>query len=120
MVMNNECPNCFTPLVKDYNEEISEQENGSIVIETFPAWVCNNHCGYYERIEPFEVIAQRDEDCFLLLYEGEEARILDLRDGILFPPMNVHAILAKGYWEEVKTNRDIAVEMKNVKNVKEW
>ena len=118
--MIKQCPNCSGPMLEDFSEELTEQENGSFAIDTFRAWVCNNHCGYYERIEPFEVIAQRDENCFLLQYEGEEARILDLRDGILFPPMNVHALLAKGYWEEVKTNRDIAEELKNVRNLKEW
>jgi hypothetical protein len=115
-----QCPTCLVPLTEDFNEELIEQENGSMVIDTFPAWVCQNHCGYYERIVSFEVIAQRDEDCFLLLYEGDEARILDLQDRILFPPMHVDAILAKGYWEDFKANRDIAAEMKDIKRLTEW
>jgi hypothetical protein len=118
--MKKQCPTCLIPLIEDYSEEITKRENGSMVVDTFPAWVCKNHCGYYERIESFEVIAQRGEDCFLLLYEGEEGRILDLRARILFPPMNVHAILAKGYWEDFKSNRDIAAEMKDIKRLTEW
>ncbi|MCA1054145.1 hypothetical protein LCM10_04030 [Rossellomorea aquimaris] len=118
--MDKKCPDCQVDLFEDYSEEVFEQEDGSMMLDTFPAWVCMNHCGYYERIETFEVIAQRDDDCFLLLYEGEEARILDLRDRILFPPMNVHAILSKGYWEDVRSNRDIGEEMKNIKRIKEW
>jgi hypothetical protein len=118
--LNKQCPDCLVSLIEDFSEEIIESEIGSMVMDTFPAWVCKDHCGYYERIESYEVIAQRDDDCYLLLYEGNEARILDIRNRILFPPMHVDAILAKGYWEDFKSNRDIAAEMKDIKRLTEW
>jgi hypothetical protein len=34
-------------------------------------------------------------------------RVLDLGQGKLFPPFNIHSILARGYWEEYTGSQDI-------------
>jgi hypothetical protein len=46
------CLMCGSSMMEDAFEEIVELENGSIQIETiFPAWVCSDFCGYYEKVE---------------------------------------------------------------------
>ena len=122
--MNRVCPKCNQSLIEDAWEEIIHNDDGSIIIDAFPAFVCKSGCSeFYEKInEDFipSVIAQRDEYTFLLLYENNQARILDLKDRILFPQMHVDAILSKGYWEEVYTTIDILEELKSIKVLKEW
>lgn len=46
------CPKCGCRMIEDAFEEIAALEDGSIQIETiYPAWVCSDFCGYYEKIE---------------------------------------------------------------------
>lgn len=45
------CPKCGCMMIEDAFEEIIELRDGSIQIETiYPAWVCNDFCGYYKKI----------------------------------------------------------------------
>jgi hypothetical protein len=53
------------------------------------------------------IIAEQGEERFLLLYENNQGRILELQAGVLFPAMHVYALLAKGYWDEYKGNHDV-------------
>lgn len=47
------CLKCGSRMIEDAFEEIFEHDHGSIQIETiYPAWVCSDFCGYYEKIEP--------------------------------------------------------------------
>ncbi|AMM45077.1 hypothetical protein SP15_270 [Bacillus phage SP-15] len=67
-----------------------------------------------------EIIGQRDENTFLVQISETEGRILDLHDKLLFPAMNIDAIISKGYWEDYQgdinleevlpTVRDLTVE----------
>jgi hypothetical protein len=46
------CPKCGNRIIEDAFEEIVELEDGSIQVETvYPAWVCSDFCGYYEKVE---------------------------------------------------------------------
>ena len=51
-----------------------------------------------------KVVAQQGESRYLIDLElddgSERAQIADLGAGKLFPPMLIHSILARGYWEE--------------------
>lgn len=45
------CPKCSSLLIDDYNENITVKEDGSIVVDPYAAMVCQNRCGYEERLE---------------------------------------------------------------------
>ncbi|MFD1706930.1 PD-(D/E)XK nuclease family protein [Siminovitchia sediminis] len=102
------CPDCGARLIDDASENIIEREDGTLVIDAFPALVCEQGCGYTERIQEFpKIIAQQDEDRLLLLYPDDQGRILDLRDQILHPPIHYLSILGRGYWEDYTGNHDV-------------
>lgn len=45
------CPRCGSRMMEDAAEEITEFPDGSLEIETiYPAWVCSEFCGYFEKI----------------------------------------------------------------------
>lgn len=47
------CPKCGSRMIDDAFEEIVELEDRSMQVETiYPAWVCSDFCGYYEKPEP--------------------------------------------------------------------
>ena len=47
------CPQCGSRMIEDAFEEIIELEDGSIQMETiYPAWVCSDFCGYFEKTVP--------------------------------------------------------------------
>ncbi|WP_274853126.1 hypothetical protein [Bacillus methanolicus] len=114
MEKNSNCQTCGAPLIRDYWDTVEELESGEYLVDAFEAMVCSNRCGYYERInysikdEEFEVIAQQGDDRFLLLYPNEQGRILDAdHQLILWPPMNVHSLIGRGYWEEYTGNVNV-------------
>lgn len=45
------CPNCKAELVEDAWEEISNQEDGGFLVDSYPAYVCKERCGYVKKIE---------------------------------------------------------------------
>jgi YgiT-type zinc finger domain-containing protein len=46
------CPSCGRRMIEDAAEEITELPDGSMQIETiYPALVCSESCGYYEKLE---------------------------------------------------------------------
>lgn len=48
----NLCPKCGSRMIDDAFEEIVELMDGSIQMETiYPAWVCSDFCGYYEKVD---------------------------------------------------------------------
>lgn len=45
------CPGCGSRMMEDAAEEITELQDGTLEIETiYPAWVCSEFCGYYEKM----------------------------------------------------------------------
>jgi len=46
-----------------------------------------------------KVIAQQGDTVYLIGVGKDLARVLDGEQNKLFPPFNVHSILARGYWE---------------------
>jgi hypothetical protein len=101
-----ECPRCGSELKEDEREYIQEQEDSGIVIHIYSANVCQ--CGYMEQSEIIpEVIAQQGDDRLLLLYADDQARILDINDGVIWPPMHVESLLGRGYWDKYTGNYDV-------------
>jgi len=47
-----------------------------------------------------KLIGEQGDRVFLILVGDEMARVLDLDQRKLFPPYNVHSILARGFWED--------------------
>lgn len=45
------CPNCGASLIDDAWEDIIEKEDGTFILDGYPALVCENNCGYVKRIE---------------------------------------------------------------------
>lgn len=58
------CPKCGGKMIDDVHEEIKDLPDGTIQIDTvFPAWVCSNFCGYYERMNNlFNDIEEEERD----------------------------------------------------------
>ncbi|MBP0725157.1 PD-(D/E)XK nuclease family protein [Bacillus sp. RG28] len=111
------CPRCGAVLLEDAWESLQEKEDGGFLVDAYPAYVCRAKCGYMKMIEPIpEVIAQRGDDCLLLLYPDNQGRILDLRDSLIFPPMHIDALLAKGYWDDYIGNYDVEVLLESVRD----
>lgn len=101
------CPRCGANLVEDAWETLQENEDGGYIINSFPAILCENKCGYMKEVEMVPTaIAQRDNE-LLLLYPNDQGRILDIDNSLIFPPMNIDALLSKGYWEDYTGNHDI-------------
>lgn len=44
------CPNCGGNVTEDASEIITEKD-GKFIVDAFPAKVCENQCGYVERID---------------------------------------------------------------------
>ena len=78
------------------------------------------------------VIAKRGENAFLISLKDDwsEAlasdprplgRVLDLRQGKLFPPFNIHSILARGYWEPHSMPEEELQQLINrVEDMQDW
>lgn len=107
-----QCPHCGANLIEDAWESITEQENGEILVDAYPAFICQRDCGFVEEIP--EIIAQQGDDRLLLQYSGEQGRILDIRVSKMWPAINVESILGRGYWEEYTGNHDITTLLQNV------
>ncbi|MEH7125689.1 hypothetical protein V7149_16245 [Bacillus sp. JJ1503] len=43
------CPKCNSLLYEDAIEEVLFDKSGNMILDAFPAWVCTEQCGYYER-----------------------------------------------------------------------
>lgn len=104
------CPNCHIGLVEDAAEDLTMGENGKVTVDGFLAYVCPNHCGYFERMpkdgEFPRAIADRG-DALLLLYPHNEGRIYDRASNVLYPPKHYEAHVKFGYWEPYTGNEDI-------------
>jgi ribosomal protein S27AE len=49
---NECCPDCGSIMIEDAAEVIKLLPNGNVIIDcVYPAWVCSNHCGYFEKVE---------------------------------------------------------------------
>lgn len=64
-----------------------------------------------------EVIAQQGSGRYLLKVENQQGRILDLNENMLYPPVFIHSILARGYWEEYKDIIDLEIVLNKVKHL---
>lgn len=56
-----------------------------------------------------QIIAQQGDGRYLIdLGYEDQGQIFDINEEKLYPPINIHSILARGYWEEYKgdTERD--------------
>ncbi|MFD0050306.1 hypothetical protein ACFVHQ_13400 [Actinomycetes bacterium NPDC127524] len=91
-------PNGHSLLIEAGMKEIEEKEDSSLVIDTFPALVCSSDCGYYERGDYPRIIGEQGPKRLLLLYPNEQERILEI-GRVLYPPIYIHSLLARGYWE---------------------
>jgi len=49
------------------------------------------------------IVAQRGKDKFLISTGGNIGRVYELRNGVVYPPMNIHSILARGYWTPIRS-----------------
>jgi hypothetical protein len=117
MNVTMDCPRCGGVLIEDAWENLQGTEVGGVVIDAYSAYVCQNKCGFVKRIEDFpRVIAQQSTDRLLLLYPNDQARILDVRELILWPQMHVESILGRGYWEDYKGNHDIQILLEDVRD----
>ncbi|WP_166805847.1 hypothetical protein [Jeotgalibacillus sp. R-1-5s-1] len=47
--MEKECLVCGAELVDDAWEIIEQGDQGEIELNSFPAWVCSERCGYYKK-----------------------------------------------------------------------
>lgn len=56
------CPICGGVLYEDATE-ITENDEG-YVVDVFSAYVCENNCGYVERLEPFEMVDRKKPNLF--------------------------------------------------------
>ena len=111
------CPRCGANLVEDAWENLQENEDGGITVDAFPAYVCQDKCGYMKQIEVLPTaIAQQGDNRLLLLYPDEQGRILDLRDRVIWPPMHYPSLLARGYWDEYTGNHDIKTLLEHARD----
>ena len=55
------------------------------------------------------IISQRGKNSFIISTGGKIGRVYDLRSGVVYPPMNINSILARGYWE---TPRSLSRKLK--------
>ncbi|WP_251548873.1 PD-(D/E)XK nuclease family protein [Neobacillus muris] len=102
------CPNCGAGLIEDVWESIQDQEDDGVILDALPVYVCGQKCGYMRQVEVIpQVAAQQGSDRLLLAYPDDQGRILDIRDSVLWPPMPLESLLARGYWEEYNGNHDI-------------
>lgn len=49
-----------------------------------------------------KVIAKRGESAYLIDIGDDKGRILNVEEKVLYPPMFLPSILARGYWDEVE------------------
>lgn len=111
------CPNCGANLIEDASENLIQTEDGGFVMDAYPAYVCQNDCGYVKKIEHFpEIIAQQGEDRLLLLFPNEQGRILEVQDSIIGPPIHYLSILGRGGWEDYTGNHNVEELLKNVRD----
>lgn len=109
------CPKCSAKLIEDAWESLQETDDGGVVLDAYSAYVCK--CGFVKRIEDFpRVIAQQNADWLLLLYPDDQARILDVKDSILWPQMHVESLLGRGYWEDYQGNHDIQMLLEDARD----
>ncbi|MEC1894865.1 MAG: PD-(D/E)XK nuclease family protein [Bacillota bacterium] len=112
-----ECPRCGSALIEDAWESLEETEDGGVILDGFPAYVCRGKCGYVKRIEDIPaVIARQGDDRLLLLYPNEQGRILDIGESIIWPPMHYQSILGRGYWEDYMGNHDVEMLLENARD----
>ncbi|WP_157800905.1 PD-(D/E)XK nuclease family protein [Bacillus solitudinis] len=112
------CPRCGADLIEDASEDIQETKAGRFVVDAFPAIVCRAECGYMVPVDLTpKVIAQQGEDRLLLLYPNEQGRILELRDSVIWPPLQVDSLLARGYWEEYVGNHNVERLLENARDI---
>ncbi|MFD2044758.1 PD-(D/E)XK nuclease family protein [Ornithinibacillus salinisoli] len=111
------CPECGAELMEDVGECLIDTNDGGVIMDAFPAYICGNHCGFLLREEALpRAIAQQDKDRLLLLYPNMQGRILDVHDSVIWPPMHVDALLGRGYWEDYIGNHDVEELLKQVRD----
>jgi hypothetical protein len=66
-----------------------------------------------------KIVAQND-DRFLLDVGNDQGQVLDREEGLLFPPMYLESIVARGYWEPYEGDQAVLTEwLKDIQTVKE-
>ena len=64
-----------------------------------------------------KVIAQRDNDAYLIQTGEETGQVVDWDDKARFPEFNLQSILARGYWEELTPPHPTLEELMAIKLV---
>lgn len=99
-----DCPRCGSTVIEDAWETLEETEDGGVILDGFPAYVCGRKCGYVKRIEDIpSVIAKQGDDRLLLLYPNEEGRILDIGESVIWRRCTINLSLVEDFgrmlWE---------------------
>lgn len=98
--------NCGAELAEDAWEELTETEDGGVMVDAYPVYVCRNDCEYVERITEFpRIVAQEGEDRLLLLYPNNQGRIFEARDLLLWPSMHIDSLIGRGNWKYYTGNQ---------------
>src|SRR5690625_4198596 len=56
------CPNCGGKLIDDAWEDITENEDGTFILDGYLALVCDNKCGYVKRIEEENIVEAEEQN----------------------------------------------------------
>lgn len=111
------CPRCGANLVEDVCENLLNTEDGEVTVDTIPAYICQDKCGYMKQIEMLPTaIAQQGDHRLLLLYPDDQGRILDLQDHVIWPPMHYTSLLSRGYWDKYTGNHDIKTLLQHARD----
>jgi len=65
-----------------------------------------------------KIIAQQDQEAYLIQTSQELAQVVDWDDKERFPELNLQSILARGYWEDLTVPHPTLEELLKVKLVK--
>ncbi|WHX40316.1 PD-(D/E)XK nuclease family protein [Mesobacillus sp. AQ2] len=111
------CPRCGAKLIEEVVERTHGTDDGGIVIDVNPVYICTEQCGYIERYEHMpEIRFQEGDDRLLLVYPDEQGRILELKDMVIWPPNHYLSILGRGDWQEYRGNHDVEVLLENARD----
>lgn len=82
------CPVCRAELIEDAWEEISNQEDGGFLVDSYPAFVCKERCGYVKKIE-LDILETPNLFKFATSELSQDAFLCWLFDHIRFNTNNV-------------------------------
>lgn len=68
--------------------------------------------------QKMEILAQQGEGRYLISLGNDQGQILDLNENALYPPIFIHSILARGYWEDYDGNVDLDYVLRTVRIIR--